>query len=84
MYFCQRQGAGQNAFHLKEVCADHVCTVQIFLGASETTGLDDLSSRFIQYGATSTALMTTYIVDMFIVQVNIPDDLKRGRSTSQK
>ena len=55
-----------------------------FLGASEATGLDDLSFRFIQDGATSTAVMVTHIVDMSIVQGNIPDDLKRDRSTPQK
>ena len=46
---------------------------------NKATGLDDLSARFIKYGARVIAPIITHIVNMSIRQGIIPDDLNRAR-----
>ena len=75
--FYQGKDVIPNAFCLKEVNVDNINQILNSMCANEATGLDDLSARFIKYGARVIAPMITHIVNMSNRQGIIPDDLKR-------
>ena len=77
LFYRRRADIIPNAFCLKEVNVDNINQILNSMCANKDTGLDDLSARFIKYGAKVIAPMITHIVNMSIRQGIIPDDLKR-------
>ena len=74
--FYEGKNKEKKVFRLKTISEQFVYKEILNLNPAKSTGLDDISARFMRDGATILKTPITFIVNLSITSGTVPDDIK--------